>query len=92
MRIGNPSPLVVSPSGTLAGRVLTVRGVMKERISCTVDELAEALAANGVIGIDVEGMEVDPNVSAREIAIFLNADRIPEPEPVIDTSEDWAYE
>lgn len=57
-----------------------------------MDELAEALAANGVIGIDFEGMEVDPNVSAREIASFLNADRIPEPEPVIDTSEDWVYE
>lgn len=55
-----------------------------------MDELAEALAALGVIGIDVEGLEVDPNVSARELSSFLNADRIPERE--IETSEDWVYE
>lgn len=65
-------------------------GVVDERISCTVDELAEALAACGVIGIDAEGLEVDPNVSARELSSFLNADRIPE--PLIDTNEDWIYE
>lgn len=58
-------------------------GVMDERISCTVDELAEALAALGV-------SSRDPDQDAKDIAAFLKADRMPE--PVADPSEDWIYE
>ena len=48
-----------------------------ERISCTVDELAEALAVEG---------SADPGSMARRIASFLKADRLPEPaEPLEDT-------
>lgn len=60
--------------------------MVEDRISCTVDELAEALAAviPGVIGL------VGANRVARHLADHLNADRMPE--PAIDTDEDWIYE
>lgn len=56
---------------------------MSERISCTVDELAEALAA------EIPGLYY-PNDAARNIASFLSADRVPE--PATDSDEDWIYE
>ena len=57
-----------------------------ERISCTVDELAEALA----VTLPVHVFTASPTHTAREVASFLNADRLPE--PLTDTSEDWIYE
>ena len=62
---------------------MTVRklGVVNERISCTVDELAEALFKVLALG--------SANKHARELACFLNADRIPEP---VTDNEDWIYE
>lgn len=51
-----------------------------ERISCTVDELAEALAVEG---------SADPDAMAKRMASYINADRLPEPKT---DDEDWIYE
>jgi hypothetical protein len=55
-----------------------------ERISCTVDQLAEALAA-----VVPAAAAIGPNGIAKDLAVFLNADRLPE--PVVDHDEDWIY-
>ena len=59
------------------------------QISCTTDELAEALAATCGAGRNVIAIG-NPNDIASKVATFLAADRIPE--PGLEDDDDWIFQ